>query len=106
MAVVGASRRARGHTIGPISDRPAFTIFGFPVTIAPGFLLGLLLLAGLNLQDPSFALGLVGAVAAFTARARARPRAGRPPIRCRIGDLAQLPRRVGVVPADAPVAPK
>jgi Zn-dependent protease len=49
-----------------ISDRPAFSILGFPVTIAPGFILGLLLLAGLNSQDPSFALRLVVAVGAFT----------------------------------------
>jgi Zn-dependent protease len=49
-----------------ISDRSAFTIFGFPVTIAPGFVLGLLLLAGLNTQNPSFALALIAAVATFT----------------------------------------
>ena len=36
MADLGASDRRVGHTIGPISDRSAFTIFGFPITIAPG----------------------------------------------------------------------
>ena len=66
MADLGASDGRAADTIEPISDRSAFTIFGFPITIAPGFLLGLLLLAGLNLQDPSFALGLVAAVAMFT----------------------------------------
>src|SRR5215207_5199628 len=66
MGRVGRSDGRAARTIGPISDRAAFRIFGFPVTIAPGFLLGLLLLAGLNLEDPSFALGLVAAVAAFT----------------------------------------
>src|SRR5215218_7242531 len=66
MGRVGRSDGRAARTIGPISDRAAFRIFGFPVTIAPGFLLGLLLLAGLNLEDPSFALGLVVAVGAFT----------------------------------------
>jgi Zn-dependent protease len=49
-----------------ISQSPAFRILGFPVSIAPGFIFGLLLLAGLNAQDPAFALRLVVAIAVFT----------------------------------------
>jgi Zn-dependent protease len=51
---------------GVISEQAAFRIFGFPVSIAPGFLFGLLILAGLNAQDPAFALRLIVAVAIFT----------------------------------------
>jgi hypothetical protein len=36
------------------------------VSIAPGFILGLLLLAGLNAQNPAFAVRLVIAIAVFT----------------------------------------
>ena len=51
---------------GCISESPPLRILGFPVSIAPGFILGLLLLAGLNAQDPAFAVRLVIAIAVFT----------------------------------------
>jgi Zn-dependent protease len=42
-----------------------FRLLGFPVTVTPGFVIGLLLLGGLNAADPAFAVRLMVALAGF-----------------------------------------
>src|SRR3954471_4551275 len=49
-----------------MATTPAFRLLGFPVTVGTGFVLGMLLLLGLNLQDPAAGVAFVAAVAAFT----------------------------------------
>jgi Zn-dependent protease len=47
------------------SSPPGLRLLGFPITVAPGFVLGLLLIAGLSAANPPFALRLVVALAGF-----------------------------------------
>jgi Zn-dependent protease len=62
----GAATCGRARTILTVADRaPALRLLGFPITIQPGFILGLLLLGGLNAYDPAFAIRLVIALAVF-----------------------------------------
>jgi Zn-dependent protease len=49
-----------------VGTRSGFRVFGFPVVIMPGFLLGLLIIFALNAQDGAFAIRLVVALAVFT----------------------------------------
>jgi Zn-dependent protease len=49
-----------------MAQQPSFRLLGFPVTITPGFVLGMLLLLAINQRDVAFGIGLVGAITAFT----------------------------------------
>lgn len=46
--------------------RPSFHLLGFPVTVTSGFVIGLLVVFSLNVDDPDFAWRLVAALAVFT----------------------------------------
>jgi Zn-dependent protease len=49
-----------------VAERAPVRILGFPVTITPGFVLGLLLIVGLNAADADLAVRLAIALAVFT----------------------------------------
>jgi Zn-dependent protease len=49
-----------------MAPAPGFRLLGFPVTVSSGFVFGMLLLLGINLADPEFAVRLVVALAVFT----------------------------------------
>jgi Zn-dependent protease len=49
-----------------MAQQPSFHLLGFPVTINPGFIIGMLVLLAINQQDVAFGIRLVAAIAAFT----------------------------------------
>ena len=77
----GPERVLPRHTLRVVASRPnSFRVLGFPVTITPGFLLGMLVIYIIN--GPRFGLWLVGVAGGPHPLPRTRARARRPPLRC------------------------